>query len=111
MSFDQRIKRLNLLIQGWINYFRPASIQAKLKKLEEWLRNRLRYCIWHHWKKLDHKRKNLIRLGISIGQAYAWIRTRMGGWALAQSLILKTTITLKRLEMRGYVSLINYYNR
>ena len=88
-----------------------ASIQAKLKKLEEWLRNRLRYCIWHHWKKPDRKRKKLIRLGIKQGMAYAWSRTRMGGWAVAQSPILRTTITIKRLKMRGYVSLIEYYNK
>ena len=110
-SFEERIDRINLLIRGWVNYFRPASIQAKLKKLEEWLRNRLRYCIWHHWKKPERKRKNLIRLGIDQNQAYAWSRTRMGGWAVAQSPILRTTITIKRLKMKGYVSLIEYYRR
>ena len=110
-SFEERIQRINLLIRGWINYFKLASIQAKLKKLEEWLRNRLRYCIWHDWKKPDRKRKNLIRLGINQGQAYAWSRTRMGGWAVAQSPILRTTITIKRLKMKGYVSLIEYYKR
>ena len=110
-SFEERIQRINLLIRGWINYFKLASIQAKLKKLEEWLRNRLRYCIWHDWKKPDRKRKNLIRLGINQGQAYAWSRTRMGGWAVAQSPILRTTITIKRLKLKGYVSLIEYYKR
>jgi len=39
MSFDERIERINWLIKGWINYFKLASMQAKLKKLEEWLRN------------------------------------------------------------------------
>jgi len=109
MSFDERITRINRLIRGWINYFKLASIQGKLKKLEEWLRNRLRYCIWHHWKKPERKRKNLIRLGIEQGMAYAWSRTRMGGWAVAQSPILRTTITIKRLEMRGHVSLTKHY--
>ncbi len=111
MSFDERIQRINWLIRGWINYFKLASIQTKLKKLEEWLRNRLRYCIWHHWKKPDRKRKNLIRLGIKPGMAYAWSRTRMGGWAVALSPILRTTITIKRLKMRGYVSLVEYYKK
>lgn len=46
MSFDERIQRLNWLIRGWTNYFKLASIQGKLKKLDEWIRNRLRYCIW-----------------------------------------------------------------
>jgi group II intron reverse transcriptase/maturase len=111
MSFDERIQRINWLIRGWINYFKLASIQTKLKKLEEWLRNRLRYCIWHHWKKPERKRKNLIRLGIKPGMAYAWSRTRMGGWAVALSPILRTTITIKRLKMRGYVSLVEYYKK
>lgn len=110
-SFDERIHRINLLTRGWINYFKMASIHAKLKTLEEWLRNRLRYCIWHDWKKPERKRKNLIRLGINQGQAYAWSRTRMGGWAVAQSPILRTTITVNRLKKRGCVSLIEYYNR
>ena len=110
-EFDERIYRINLLVRGWINYYKQASIQAKLKKLEEWLRNRLRYCIWHHWKKPERKRKNLIRLGIDQGQAYAWSRTRMGGWAVAQSPILGTTITIERLKKRGYISLVEYYKR
>jgi RNA-directed DNA polymerase len=38
-SFDERIYRINLLIRGWINYFKKASIHQKLKKLDEWLRN------------------------------------------------------------------------
>ncbi len=111
VSFDERIHKINRLIRGWINYFKPASVYSKLKSLEEWLRNRLRYCIWHDWKKPERKRKNLIRLGIEQGMAYAWSRTRMGGWRVAQSPILGTTITINRLKKRGYISLIEYYQR
>jgi len=110
-SFEERINRINLLIRGWINYFKLASIHQKLKKLEEWLRNRLRYCIWHDWKKPERKRKNLIRLGISQLQAYMWSRTRMGGWAVAQSPILRTTITINRLKKKGFISLTDYYKK
>jgi RNA-directed DNA polymerase len=59
--------------------------------------------------KLERKRKNLIRLGIEQGQAYAWSRTRMGGWAVAQSPILRTTITLSRRRRRGYRAMLDYY--
>ncbi|MCB9425802.1 MAG: hypothetical protein H6584_02055 [Flavobacteriales bacterium] len=109
MSFEQRITRLKLCVRGWINYFKPASIYGKLKKLDEWIRNRLRYCIWHHWKKPERKRKNLIRLGIPQGQAYSWSRTKMGGWAVAQSPILLTTITKERLAKKGYLEMTSYY--
>jgi group II intron reverse transcriptase/maturase len=110
MSFDERIEKLNEVQRGWINAFRMASIQNKIVELDGWLRNRLRYCIWHHWKKPERKRKNLIRLGVEQGQAYAWSRSRMGGWAIAQSPILGTTITVDRLKMRGYVPLLELYN-
>jgi group II intron reverse transcriptase/maturase len=108
-KFEERLQKLKQVWQGWVNNYRFASIQIKLKTVEEWLRNRLRYCIWHDWKKLERKRKNLIRLGIEQGQAYAWSRTRMGGWAVAQSPILRTTITLSRLRRRGYTSMLDYY--
>ena len=111
MSFSERIHKLNEVQRGWVNNFRMASIYNKLNELDGWLRNRLRYCIWHHWKKPDRKRKNLIRLGIEQGQAYAWSRTRMGGWSVAQSPILNTTITLKRLMYRGYVPMLDIYKR
>ena len=108
-SFEERLRRLKSVWMGWVNNYRLASIQIKLKTLDEWLRNRLRYCIWHDWKKPERKRKNLIRLGIRPGQAYAWSRTRMGGWAVAQSPILGTTITLSRLRRKGYCSMLDYY--
>jgi len=37
-SFDERITDINSLLFGWVNYFKIASIEQKLKKLDEWLR-------------------------------------------------------------------------
>lgn len=111
MSFDERIEKLGEVQRGWVNAFRMASIHGKLKELDGWLRNRLRYCIWHHWKKPEKKRRSLIRLGVDPEHAYAWSRSRMGGWRIAQSPILGTTITVERLEKRGYISLLELYNQ
>jgi len=111
ITFRERIVKLKEIQRGWINYFRMANMQTKLKEIDSWLRNRLRYCIWEDWKKPERKRKNLIRLGVSNGQAYAWSRTRMGGWAVAQSPILGTTITLERLARKGYESMLTWYEK
>ena len=93
-SITVRIARLKEVAQGWLNYFRMASITGKLRDLDGWVRNRLRYCIWADWKKPERKRKNLIRLGVDQLHAFMWSRTRKGGWAIAQSPILGTTIRL-----------------
>ena len=108
-SIADRITKLKEVGRGWLNYFRMASIQSKLKSLDSWVRNRLRYCIWHNWKKPERKRKNLIRLGVDQSHAYSWSRTRMKGWAVAQSPILVTTITLERLKKRGYETMLEHY--
>jgi len=110
-SFDERIERLKELQRGWLGYFRLASIHGKIKDLDGWIRNRLRYCIWHFWKKPERRRKNLLRLGVDREHAYAWSRTRKGGWAVAQSPILGTTVTLDRLRKRGYEAMLDLYHR
>ena len=111
MTFEERLQKLKETTQGWLGYFRLASLSSKLKELDGWIRNRLRYCIWHNWKKPERKRKNLIRLGVELQMAYQWSRTRMGGWAVAQSPILGTTITLQRLRKKGYEAMLTYYQK
>ena len=111
MSFEERVRKLKQIQRGWINNFRLANIQGKLLELDGWVRNRLRYCIWHHWKKRERKRKNLMRLGVKPNDAYRWSRSRLGGWAIAQSPILNTTITVDRLIKRGYEPLIAWYRK
>jgi hypothetical protein len=96
-------------MRGWLNYFKTASIQGKLNTLDGWVRNRLRYCIWHHWKRPRRRAKNLIRLGVDPLMAWQWGHSRMGGWAVSCSPILGTTITLDRLKIRGYISFLEYY--
>jgi RNA-directed DNA polymerase len=108
-SFDERIERLNLLLRGWLNYFKPASMFGKLKAMDGWVRNRLRYCIWHHWKKPRRRAISLTRLGVPQHMAWQWAMSRLGGWAISCSPILTTTITLDRLKSRGYKSFLDYY--
>ena len=108
-TFDERIIKLKEVQQGWLQYYRMASIQGKLKDVDGWVRNRLRCCIWKQWKKPERRRKNLMRLGVDLEHAYSHSRSRMGTWAVACSPILKTTITVERLQQRGYESMLTYY--
>jgi group II intron reverse transcriptase/maturase len=110
-SFSERIDELNCFMKGWINYFKYAHMTGKLSDLDWWIRNRLRYCIWHHWKKPNKRMRSLIRLGKSPGEAYAWSRSRMGGWRVACSPILGTTVTIIRLKQRGYIPFEDFYRK
>lgn len=109
-SLTERIDQINRLMKGWLHYFKYAHSYQKLKELDGWVRNRLRYCIWKHWKKPEKRRRSFIRLGVAPGQAYAWSRSRMGGWAIACSPMMRTTITINRLKQRGYLAFADYYH-
>ena len=111
ISFTERIRKLNAFTRGWVNYYKYAHMSTKLKELDAWVRNRLRYCIWKHWKKPNKRKRSYIQLGINPGQAYAWSRSRLGGWRIAQSPIMNTTITVERLQRRGYLSFTVQYGK
>jgi len=114
MTFNERIQKVKAIQRGWINNFRLANILGKLKELDGWLRNRLRYCIWSRLsreKKRERKRKNLIRLGVNPRDAFRWSRSRLGGWAIAQSPVLNTTITVELLCRRGYEPMLLWYQK
>lgn len=108
-SFDTRVWKLKQAHRGWIQYFALAHMDWQLRELDKWVRNRLRYCIWHFWKKPSRRRKSLLRLGAKPHDAKSWSHSRMGGWAVARSPILKTTITNARLQQRGYEAMRPLY--
>ena len=111
LSLSMRLYKLEEITRGWINYYRFANIVTKLRDIDTWTRNRLRYCIWKHWKKPNKRMRSFIRLGVPKGQAYAWSRSRMGGWAIAQSPMMITTVTIKRLQLKGYVSFLQQLSK
>jgi RNA-directed DNA polymerase len=111
LTFSERISELNSYMKGWIGYFRYAFMQGKLKELDGWIRNRLRYCLWKHWKKPNKRMRSYIQMGVPKDMAYRWSRSRMGGWRQACSPMMKTTVTIKRLKQRKYIEFSEYYQR
>lgn len=111
VSLDYRLEKLRQTGQGWLNYYGLANGKQRIGRLDEWLRRRVRMCIWKTWKRVRTRMRSLIKLGIEKQQAYCWACTRRGYWETSGSPILQTTITTGRLEKRGYVSLLSYYLR
>lgn len=111
MNFNYRIKKLNEIIVGWINYFKLADMKSKLIELDCWIRRRLRACVWKTWKKTKTKFNNLIKLGIPRSKSWEYANTRKGYWRISCSPILNKTITNQRLINHGFKSLSSQYER
>lgn len=109
MNFNYRIKKLNEIIVGWVNYFKLADMKKKLVELDKWIRRRLRACIWKTWKLVRTKFKNLMKLGVPKAKAWEYSNTRKSYWRTAGSPILNKTITNQRLVNHSFKSLSSQY--
>ena len=109
ISMELRIKKLNEYTVGWINYYGVAKAAARIKELEEWLRRRLRACIWKQWKKVKTRGRNLMKLGVPEYKAWEYANTRKGYWRISNSPILNTTLNNRYLESLKYKSISKRY--
>lgn len=111
MNFNHRLKKLKEIIVGWVNYYKLANMEKKLKEIDGWIRRRLRACIWKTWKKVKTRFRNLAKLGVPKYKAWEYANTRKAYWRIAGSPILSKTITNQRLINHGFVSLSSQYNK
>lgn len=109
-SMEQRIKSLNQSIVGWVNYFKLADMKTLASTLDEWIRRRIRMCIWKQWRKIKTRHDNLVKLGIENTKAWEFANTRKGYWRIAGSPILSRTLTNERIINLGFVSLTKRYS-
>ena len=93
ISMESRLKKLNQIMRGWINYYGIANAVAKLKELDKWIRRRLKACIWKQWKKISTRHRNLVKLGINKYKAWEYANTRKGYWRISKSPILSKSLT------------------
>lgn len=111
MGYEQRKSKLHLFIRSWIEYFQLADMQSYLKRIDEWLRRRIRMCIWKYWKKVKTRFANLQKCGISKFYAWQHANTRLGYWCIAGSRILTSAMDNDKLKLVGYPTLMEYYSK
>lgn len=108
-SIKQRLERVKQCLIGWINYFGLADMKKLANTLDEWIRRRLRMCIWKQWRKIKTRHHNLVKLGIEGRQAWQFANTRKGYWRISNSQILKLSLTNEYLAKLGLISLSQRY--
>ena len=84
-------------------------MKSLLKRIDEWVRRRIRMRVWKTWKRVRTRYKYLQKLGINKYKAWQWANTRKGYWRVAGSFIRTRTLTNERIAKQGYISLLDYY--
>ncbi len=105
ISLTRMFEEIHRKMRGWLQYYSIGKLTGFVRRLDQWLRTRIRQYIWKQWKKLKTKITNLRRLGLPYRDAYTFASTRKGYWRTAHSKTLNYSLTNRKLERLGLMNM------
>lgn len=109
MGYDRRKEELHSYIRGVIGYFRLADMKSRLQDMDEWLRRRIRTCLWKSWKLPKTRERRLLECGIKPYAAKLTANYRIKYWRTARSHVVQAALSNEWLRKDGYPCLMDYY--
>lgn len=83
-SFEKRVEALSSYLDGWKGYFGFCQTPNALRKLDVWIRRRLRSVLWKQWKVGKRRKAELMKLGIRERLAHMAAWSSKGPWRATQ---------------------------
>ncbi|MGC5326960.1 group II intron reverse transcriptase/maturase [Brevibacillus sp. SYSU BS000544] len=109
VSMEERIRKLNQYLMGWIGYFALADAKKILQRIEEWVRRRLRLCLWTQWKRIRTRYRELRSLGVKHANAIEIANTRKGAWRTTKTPHIHKALGIAYWQGQGLKSLVQRY--
>ncbi|RQW07700.1 group II intron reverse transcriptase/maturase [Paenibacillus rhizophilus] len=106
-SMEERISRLNRYLMGWLGYFHLASAKKHLQTLDQWIRRRLRMCLWKQWKRVRTRIRELRALGVPEWACFRMANSRRGAWEMSRN--TNNALPTSYWEGKGLKSLLSRY--
>jgi RNA-directed DNA polymerase len=105
-SMEQTMEELARYICGWRGYFGFCETPSVLKRLDSWIRRRVRCAFWRQWTTGRKRYAELVRRGVSAEAAAATAGSRHGPWRVSQSRALDRALSNAYLTSFGLPSLV-----
>jgi len=105
----EKIKKIEAIIVGWVNYFRIARARRTMQRLDGMVRHRLRMGIWKQWKTPKNRMLNLRKLGIPSHKIYRWGKSSTSYCRIANNQVLKMAVNNEVLRKAGYMGFYQQY--
>lgn len=103
------LEKMKPKLRGWMTYFRKVEAPEPLKKLDSWIRRKLRCLIWRQWKNPATRQAELLKRGVAPEWARSATRNRHGPWWNAGSRTVQEALTNDFLFKLGLVSLFELH--
>ncbi|MGH9621522.1 MAG: group II intron reverse transcriptase/maturase, partial [Bryobacteraceae bacterium] len=103
-SLAQIVKELSTYLVGWRGYFGFCQTPSVLRRLDEWIRRRLRAIAWKQWKHGPARFAELRRRGVGRDLAAQTAGSPHGPWRLAASPALTRALSNALLGSLGVAS-------
>ncbi len=107
MSLQQMTKELATYLRGWKSYFGFSQTPSVLRKLEAWMRRRLRSVIWKQWKRSKVRYVRLRQRNIGHDLAAQTAGSPHGPWRLANSPALQSALPIAYFDALGLPRLLD----
>src|SRR5450432_1378500 len=104
-SLAQIVKELSVYLIGWRGYFGFCQTPSVLRKLDEWLRRRLRAIAWKQWKHGRARFAELRRRGVGRDLAAQTAGSPHGPWRLSNSPALSLSLPNAYFRLLGLTSI------
>lgn len=109
VSMETRMKKINSVIRGWINYYRICDMKWVMKKYDGLIARHIRAIYWKQWKTVRNRANHLYFLGMPKTKCWACANSRKGPWRI--SMWLGRWIPGDMLKKKGLLSMTDYYNK
>jgi RNA-directed DNA polymerase len=104
-SLTQIVETLSRYLTGWRGYFGLCETPSVLRRLDQWLRRRLRAIAWKQWKRGRTRFAELRRHGVGKDLAAQTAGSPHGPWRLSNSPALAIALSNATLGALGLASL------
>lgn len=109
VELTYRIKKLNEVIRGWINYFRIGKMKLFLRNMTSHLMTQIRVVVWKQWKVRAKRVWALRKLGIPEWAVQKEVGVGNRYYLAAHLPHIKKAISKERLIRKGLVIPYDYY--
>lgn len=105
-SLARTIATISLILRGWGQYYKLSGVKEIFKKLDSWIRRKLRSLFWIQWKRPRRRYLALMKLGLDEKTAKCSASNGRGAWWNAGAKHMKRALPNSYFDSHGLVSLL-----